>query len=146
MALFGFSATISETMPLRIEALEFEQDGVLLISIQGGLVGTQADTDHGDLVRFVVYDDGRIIAKKDLLVPLDQAIQIQEYIKIEGNLSQASPGVAIESKELGIYIDPLLPKSMPGYSEDYLHRDFWEYEYNDTCHSLAKFGFICEGI
>ena len=139
-------AVVSDAEPLQVQALHFEQDNCLIVSIQGKLIGTTDDLNESDEVSFVIYDDGKIVGQKKLYLPLDRAVKIEEYIKLQGNFSQKSPGVAVESKEIGLYIDPLLPQRMPGYCDDYLHKEFMEAEYNDTCRSLAKFGFICGEI
>ena len=148
ISLFGATLSSMQESDAIVEALQFGDgnESCLLVQIDAKIVGTQQDGPKGDEVLFTIYDDGRIIAKKSLFVPIGRAMEVNATIRYDGTLSQQSPGIAVESEELGLYIDPLIPKKMDGNCDDYLHKDEIEAEYNQTCMSLAKFGIRCEVV
>ncbi len=138
------SAVISQGSSIKVEARYFQKDRCLVISLEGRVIGERKDSKAGDEVEFVVYDDGKVIASKKVAVPVAQAIDLHEFIRYEGNLSSRSPGVALESEELGVYIDPLVPVVVDDYCSDYLQKESIIKELNATCNALSKFGFSCE--
>jgi len=135
---------LSTTQPkLDIEAKLFS-DNCLVVEIRGKLVGVQDDGEGSDEVEFLIYDDGKVIVKKVISLPINEAKEIDEKIVYKGGISQNSPGIAIESQELGLYIDPLIPTKISLTCQEYQTQERLKKEYERVCNSLAKFGFSCE--
>ncbi|NPA03660.1 MAG: hypothetical protein GXO61_02255 [Epsilonproteobacteria bacterium] len=144
---FSWGAMLSTdgTQPnFSIEAKVFKDD-CLIVEVKGKVVGTQDDGNGTDDVEFLVYDDGKVILKKVFHFPINEAVEVEDQIIYKGKISQNSPGVAVESQELGIYIDPLIPTKIPLTCQEYFISQRVEKEYKEVCLDLEKFGFKCGG-
>ena len=147
-----FFATLlaAATFPDQENALDIEAnyyDGnksCLLITLHTKLIGTQKEAYGKDIVKFLVYDDGKVIASKEIALPVGVAVERNLTIFYAGNLSSRSPGVAIESEELGLYIDPLHYTSIHQSCTPLLAKQVEKVETKDLCGDLSELGFRCE--
>ncbi len=139
------AAILSDTKnSLRIEAKYYDQnESCLLILIEAKLIGTQKEVYGKDLVKFLVYDDGKIIVSKEIGLPVEVAVERNLTLFYPGKLNTKSPGVAIESEELGLYIDPLhytvIHQSCKPLKSNFVEKT----ETRDLCIDLQTVGFRC---
>ncbi len=132
---------------LKIDAKYFDgNESCVLVNINAKLVGTQKDVYGKDLVKFLVYDDGKVIASKEIALPMGKALERNLTLFYAGRLSTKSPSIALESEELGLYIDPLHYAVIHRSCAPLLSRQIVGQEIGDLCGDLKTIGFKCEGI
>jgi len=128
---------------LQIEGYYF-QDRCALVRIHVKVIGEKNDGNNSDLVAFHIYNDGKLIKTAFASVPLEQAKDINLSLRLDNLEDRTSPGIAIESKELGIYIDPFKLKKMDMSCSDYFNASKAAKELNYLCPKLNIFGIKCE--
>ena len=111
--------------------------------IKGAVVGTQSEYNGKDLVDFTIYDDGRIVAYKELLIPVGKVSELDLMMFYETSTKSEAPGVAIESKDLGLYVDPFIPEKNETICKAYLKRIAVERAVNSDCKRINRFGVSC---
>ncbi len=130
---------------LKIDAKYFDgNESCLLVTIDAKLVGTQKDFYGKDLVNFLVYDDGKVIASQEVALPVGKALERNLTFFYSGRLSTKSPGIALESEELGLYIDPLHYTVIHRSCTPALSQQIVGQEIGDLCGDLKTVGFSCE--
>ncbi len=128
---------------LQIEGYYF-QDRCALVYIHLKVIGEENDGNESDVIAFHIYNDGKLIKTTFVSVPLEQAKDINLSIRLDNLEDKTSPGIAIESKELGIYIDPFKLKKMDMSCSDYLNASKAAKELGYLCPKLKIFGIKCE--
>ncbi|GEM_PF-2605326 len=111
--------------------------------ISGAVVGTQSDHNSSDLVDFTIYDDGHVVAHKELYVPVGKVSELNLTLFYETSTKSKAPGVAIESKDLGLYIDPFIPEKNETICKAYLKKIAVERAVNSNCKQINRFGASC---
>ncbi len=140
---------VAATLPdlenaLTIKAKYYDgNESCLLVTIDTKLIGTQKEVYGKDLVKFLVYDDGKVITSKEIALPVGVAVERNLTLFYSGKLSSKSPGVAIESEELGLYIDPLHYTVIHQSCAPFLAKQIEKKETTDLCSDLGAIGFNC---
>ncbi len=133
-----------EENALKIEADYYDgNESCLLVQLHTKLIGTQKEVYGKDLVKFVIYDDGKVITSKEVALPVGVAQERNLTLFYPGKLSSKSPGVAIESEELGLYIDPLHYRVIHKSCASILAKEIERVETKDLCGDLKTLGFSC---
>ncbi len=145
MALWSANLSESSDNTLVVEATYYDtNDSCLLIHLHGKIIGTQNDFLGSDIVEFLFYDDGKVIAKKNFDIKNGVAQNIDEKIFYRGKLSGKSPGIAVESAELGIYIDPLIPSIKHESCKKLFISHAFKTEKRAICSELEEIGIKCD--
>ncbi|MRI83952.1 MAG: hypothetical protein C6I00_05985 [Nitratiruptor sp.] len=114
-----------------------------LYRIRVTLIGTQDDGEGEDLVDFTIYDDGRVVAQKYVAIPVGARKEVELLLFYEAPLSQRAPGVAIESQELGIYVDPFTPEENGSMCLGYRNELLIRSHIQRNCRTMSRYGSKC---
>ena len=141
--LFGAKLSTEPSNHLSMSGKIFK-DKCALVAINTKLIGTKDDKNGSDEVVFTIYNDGEIIKKASVFVPVHEAKDINLTILLPHFNDQKSPGIAIECEELGIYIDPFYLKKSDKNCTEYLKEEKAKKELQIICPTVQLFGFKCD--
>ncbi|WP_201337580.1 MULTISPECIES: hypothetical protein [unclassified Nitratiruptor] len=140
-----FAAKISFEAGNKLDMRGFYfQDNCAIVFINGKVVGEKNDINGSDIIKFDIYNDGKLIKSIDVAVPLEQAKELNLSVKLENIKDRVSPGIAIESEELGIYVDPLKLEKKDENCSDFLSAPKAKKELQSLCPKLRLLGIKCE--
>ncbi len=115
----------------------------VVLYIRGSAIGTQNDEKGFDLIDFSVYDDGELKKKEFTKVKKGKKGFFSLLIHYQSKNGDKVPGVAIESKELNIYIDPFHLKKVKGSCENIEILESVEREVETICDTISRLGGSC---
>lgn len=143
LTLFGAKLSTEPSNHFVVDGILFK-DRCALVTINTKLIGTKDDHNKSDEVVFTIYNDGEVIKKAYIFVPVHEAKDINLTILLPKFKDRKSPGIAIECEELGIYIDPFYLKRSEQNCTHYLKEKRAKKELEIICPKLELLGIKCE--
>ncbi|MRJ01975.1 MAG: hypothetical protein C6I05_00820 [Epsilonproteobacteria bacterium] len=111
--------------------------------IRGMAIGTQNDRNGSDLVDFTIYDDGAVVASTQIAIPVGELKEFNITLTYESEGSEKAPGVAVESQDLQIYIDPYIPEENSSICDYYKEEIAIRSHIERNCRVINRYGVEC---
>ena len=123
--------------------VEDSNGSCVVLYIKGSAIGTQNDQNGMDRIDFSIYDDGELKATRYLYVKKGKKENFSALFTYEAKEGDKTPGVAIESKDLNIYIDPYYLKYIHASCDGISRLEEIEELVGNICEAISRFGGSC---